>query len=380
MAPAQPGTPKPLLSKLPDDIGVDGAARAAEPAITALVEEEPVVDERWMPATELLHGCSANVPQSCAEMLRLALPLALGTLKEERHSFQNAIIGVLSSLHAKEESMRRETLEAVESALMKLVSDKDVALAQIEAMEAELDVRTKEKDSRGAAVQEHIAAVEAATMKLDSEQSKVLHAQEQAAAHRQRQMEFEDRVSGVWEQLLANGFDKTDWMLRNKAMEGVLDCLQLADVEPSLLAALPVVLKRGEAPEERNEFAVLAIKRADFVLKNHLVRLASQIEDLEEEAASQLEAAGTAEVELQEANATLDEVSRTNMEAHNLWINLDAKVRDMQSAIDEYPKQEAVLGSKRRSRRASLEAFQGLVASFEELVQGTDQAPGAAAA
>jgi len=331
-----------------------------------------VVDERLIPALELLHGCSTNVPHACAEMLRLALPLALETTKEERHSFQNAILGVLSSLHAKEESMRREALEAVESALMKLVADRDIALAQIEAMQAELDLRTKEKDNRASAVQDHLSQVEAATLKVENEQSKVAQLQDQINAHRQMQRDFEDRVSGVWEQLVGNEFDNEDWMLRKKGLEGVLDCLQLADCEPSLLAALPVVLKRGEAPEERNEFGTLAIKRADFVLKNHLVRLAAQIEELEDEAASQLDVAGAANVELQQANGSLDEVSQTSMDAHNSWIEMDAKVRELQQAIDEYPKQEGILGSKRRSRRASLETFQELVVKFEQVVLGTD--------
>merc|ERR1719296_147722 len=325
---------------------------------------------RWQPALELLHGCSSLVPLSCAEMLRLAVPLALATPKDERHSFQNAIIGVLASLHAKEEHSRREGLEAVESGLLKLVTDRDNALSEIEAVSADHEVSSRDKEAKGAEVQAHIAAVEDATVKLESEQMKVAQVQEQISVTRQMQHEFQQRVTGVWEQLMANSFDPVDWRLREKAVEGVVDCLQLADVEPSLLAALPVVLKRDEPPEERNDFAVQAIERANLVLKSHLEKLTTQIEELEEEAKHRLEIAAAAEAELQKANAILDQTSTASVEAHNAWISVDEKVRELKTAIHTYPQQEMHLSTRRRSRRATLETFQGLVVTFEQMVEG----------
>jgi len=349
-----------------------GAKRAApspsKPAKAAKKgDAQQPEDKQWQPALDLLREVSSELPVSCADMLRGALPHALATAKADRHAFQNTIIDTLTSLSAEEEERRRAAVKAIEANVAANVAERDEASGQIDERKKEESEKQEERNAKAAIVKDDEAAVQVATVELEKQQAELAEAQKRVTSAVGAKQEFIEKVESVWPKLEVCGFEKKDWRARNKAIDTLIQCLACAP--QSLSAALPVVLKAG-APEERVDFAKAVISHANMALKGKTDAMSAEIAALEGAAADRVQAVSEAEARVKQCQNKLDIVMQEAMDADNKWVDANTKVFDLQSSISDFSRKEGQLCAELDTATKVLESLQAVAKSFGNIVEG----------
>lgn len=331
------------------------------------------IDKRWQAAAELLAETSKDIPVSCLEMLRSAIPHALSTPKEERHRFQSSLISAVSQLQATEEENRRTAVSVCESEVVAHKVAREDATNEIETATADENAKREEKRVKSEGITQQQKAVEAVNVRLAAEREEVISAQAAVQLADEKRKDYQLKYDSQWAALKAASFDKKDWRSRNKAIDSMVNFLCEAGSPESLTATLPVVLKTGN-PEVRADFAKASIEHAEVTLTGYIATLAARVEELEGVLTERKKGVDDLEKELKEAQDKLDAAMQTAIDAENEWADANNKVFQLQQTIAGFAHKEAELDEALQAARKSLESFRGLADKFDKMVEGTSAA------
>lgn len=345
----------------------------ASPTKCAKAPRRTPLGEEWKPAEELLLASSPGLPTTCVEMLRWALPHALCTPKDERHSFQESVIGAVALLHAKEEGRRSAAVGALEVEAMVLAASVEQAAKVHEVSQAE-EVETREaKRAKAEEIELAKKSLEATNSQVEEDRTKLSDVEAQVKTATESRSQYEQQVTSCWPMLKDVTFDKRDWRGRNKAIETIVECLGKGQAEGSLMAALPPSLKVA-SPEVRDEFARRAVEHAEAALHNQIAKMSQGIQQLQEKVGEQGAVVYRSGERVKEAQALVDAALQATIDAEKAWLKAETRTTDLQKTASSVAVGQRELSSKVDAEKAALASFQDLVAKFNALVDGTSRA------
>jgi len=170
-----------------------------------------------------------------------------------------------------------------------------------------------------------------------------------------------------WEALTGCTFARKDWRLRNKAIAVIVECLKTASAPQSLQAAVSEALKSGP---ERSDFAKLTLEHGEDAMKDHVVKSAANISELEDAVAEQKRAVESAEEANKIAREEADAAMQVAIDAANVWVEAADKLQALKKTNDGFAGREAALSLELSQKTDALDAFTALRTKVQALVDG----------
>merc|ERR1740129_123701 len=324
-------------------------ARKAEPSCkaTTLVgepgkdivstQEADPIREACAPVLDCLGGLP-DVPEVVAEMLNIALPVALNTAKPKRHRYEVCVISTATDILDDAEAKLRDAIAAAEDGGVKVASELAAIANKIEAAAA---TAAAKKESSSVAERAHAVACEAASgAKEAAAAAKTAMeslASEQAAVIAKRD-ECQGALGRLWEPL--------------KLLE------EWCEIPKSLAGALPVAIKTKT--NERGEFAMQTLEAGEAVHNQHLAELSERIAGFDAENSQHAATVSNAERVLAESDAAMEEAMEESNARQNEWA-------DAQTIVDGLKRQQQALGLSEIDAAKDVAAAHGALEDLHEV-------------
>merc|ERR1712151_241926 len=129
-----------------------------------------------------------------------------------------------------------------------------------------------------------------------------------------QKVEIEEAMAKVWEPLKNSTFEGHS-SAKNKAMKNIIHMIEKAGGPQSLTSALALALKQKF--EARSVFSKTAMEHGEQALKDHIAKLASDIEVLDAENAEVLSSIDTLTKSLQMEEEKLQTAQEASIAAQN---------------------------------------------------------------
>lgn len=351
-------------------MGKRGATQAAGPKAKArkaavveeVVEEKPEV---CPPVMELL-GMAEDLPESCREMLGAMAPHSLRTPFGERHTFQEQMVDVLSSIANGVEEKRKGSVASIEAQMAEAETEREAASGALAATTEKEASEISNRDAKVQANAEAEQAAAAAAEALVAAQEKVKSFESEQKATADEKENYEKLAGEKLEQLKAGAFPGKLWRQRDQIIGEVCKAQEaLCPQEVSLQEAFTVAMKAK--PDQRGRFALKAIEFTEALLAKHIAALAETLANGESEAAARAQAVVAAEEALQAANQKRDQSQDEFIAAENSLLEATEAKNATQKVLDDFGATMAELTAGLAEAKERLEVVQALVAKFEEL-------------
>jgi len=352
-------------------MGKRGATQATVPKAKAqkkVAFQEEVVEERHeecSPVAELL-AMAEDIPESCREMLGAMAPHSLRTPFGERHTFQEQMIDVLSSVVAGIEEKRKASVATIEAQIAEAAAEREGASKALEAATEKEASEISSRDAKVLANAEAELAAAAASGALVAAQEKVKSFESEQKATAEEKEHYEKLAGEKMEQLKVGAFPGKQWRDRDRIIGEMTKALEaLCPQEVSLQGAFGVAMKAK--PDQRGRFAEKAVEFAEALLAKHIAALAETLASGEAEAAARAQAVVAADEALKAANEKLGQSQDEFIAAENSLLETTEAKNAAQQVLDDFGPKTAELAAGLAEARERLEGVQALVAKFEAL-------------
>jgi len=276
------------------------------------------------PEAPLLDALAAvnSIPKPCRELLQTALPFCLATPAAERHKFQLEMLDRITTMFDNIEEQKRATLNEAETQVLAIQAEKDAAVADLETKKATALSKQSDCEEKSKAVnvaKEAVAQAKEAAC-IAEKQAEELAAKKATLIATQES--FQVLLKEEWQTLKDVTYTGHSWQKRNKAISEFLKkCCEQAQMEGSLVDAVEAALKIK--PEQRSNFALLALDHAEACFKTHMDGAAQHISSLAEEESSHQAAIDSARAALSEKEAQQKDAETAWDAEQTQWVDLE---------------------------------------------------------
>jgi len=313
-------------------------------------------------------------PFSCREMLTAAAPIALKTLQDERHSYQETVFGMFAEVFEAEE-MRRQGIVAEEKVKVE-AADTEQAMRQAakDSVEAEVQAKKEEIVAKKEVLSEDNKVVESEEMKLHEA------CEEKSCAEDENQIHMQDKEKCL--QLQKEHFE----MLKEGAWETMRDLrshvsvltpfFKKLSVDASLVTAMQSAL--GKKPVDRGSFDNMVVEQIQETLTKHLLSLEEKLASTEAVVAEKSTTAdairATLEICQDKQTASSEAVRAAEVERKELEVAMKERTR----AVKEQEASVAAVASElsiAEFRFEQVQEVKGFLTFLQERVEVPEAEP-----
>jgi len=291
--------------------GEDGTAVPSK----AVVPTDPCV-EACEPLIEAFNEVD-TLSEVSRDMLIAALPYVLRAPEGERHPFQANILKIVYDVFAEVQAVRRRALQVAEQALADLDAKANASEQRLEEAKAKTVAADEAREHKQHAYECSLDALAKKRKSVEEAKCKVKELDLDRKECNDKLAKFEEVLAETWRPLVAATFD--NYRQRDAAVKKYFRLLdQYGDMVDSHSVALQIVFK--SKPDERGEFAQMALEAAETVHAEHLDALKQTI-------AAFVGSPGTDALTMAEAAAAAaqtehDAAQEASFAAQNEWAEL----------------------------------------------------------
>lgn len=318
----------------------------------------------------------SSKPQ-CSAMLEFMAPQSLGTGREHRHRYQEAVVGMVADLLAGAEAKRLSAVDAARGSAEDLAAAAASADGAVTAAEEKARVRRAERDAKESAYQESLAATAAAKAALEAQRLGAKEAEAEREGAAAKVQELARLLAEKFEPLKAAAFPGKQWRERDRLIHEVDEVLKSIGADASLQAALPLALR--SKVEERGRFTHMVVDGADQFLRKRLSDLGELVNVAEAKAGKEAQAVGQAEAVVASAALHEDRCTDEFIAEENELMTLDIATKGAEK-LARAARKSAEAGARAvLVAEEALAGVEALALSFAALRDGPPPAPPAEA-
>lgn len=306
---------------------------------------------------------TTEVPTAVLSMLSAMSENALRSCKDERHSYQVAVVDMIGSVLDGVEAELRNTVAGHQEIIARSDEVRATRTSAVKAAEAHLEERKATTQKAKYALAEDAEAYKNAKEAVASAQVAQKHLEKELDATAKQKDRLESTVNDFFKPLAVGSVTGEE---AQRLAESLLASLSKLSLEESMMTALPDAITKE--PSTRGSFDTSVVENAETALANLIAKATSDLSAAEPRKAEAAETLKAAEAAFENAKEKQHKSAAAYNEARNSSLESEAALKAAEQTLADLDPEVRKAQKDLEAAEKDLAAFcSGAKSSFAEL-------------